>query len=239
MAGETLDEKLRKLGKEGIPGPSPEDESPSFAQEDLFRDAHKLLGDYLAERFLMGAQGTFVEDYLRTAAPLVFYVEPTPDSKLEVGLLKRFDCAAFGKVSRKVLSESLVGTDSPQEGSSRAGDVGRDLYPATWIAAADAIHALHYFGTMEPYVLVMGMAPEHRAFAAMAISAGMADGTLQSWNVGTIPIGQAMLHAVPTRSHFDQAARCYNVALPQQKAAMEDLHRVATLYLREWKEESI
>lgn len=236
MAAETLDEKLRKLGKEGIPSPSPGEESPSFAQEDLFRDAHKLLGDYLAERILAGAQGTFVEDFLRTAAPVVYYVEPTPNSKLEVGLLKRFDCAAFGEVSREVLSESLARTDSSQEGSSRAGDIGRDL-PATWIAAAGAIHALRYFNMLEPYVLVMGMTPEHRALAAMAISAGMADGTLQAWDTNTIPIGQAMLRAVPTRSHFDEAARRYGVPAAQQKAVMEDLHRVAAAYLTTWREE--
>ncbi len=178
MAGETLDEKLRKLGKDGIPGPSPGDESPSFAQEDLFRDAHKLLGDYLAEKFVVGGLGTFVEDFLRTAAPFVYYAGPGPDLKLDVGLVKSMDCAAFGEVSRKIVSESLAGTDFPYEGLSEAYVLGRNLYPASWIAAADAIPILKFLPKIEPYLLVMGMAPEHRALAALVAERGLQAGSM-------------------------------------------------------------
>ncbi len=119
-------------------------------------------------------------------------------------------------------------------------DLAESIIPGSggWGAIADILSEA-YDGDEEttvaphPYLLAMGMKPEHRPLAVAAMAYGIRKGTLTGWEgEGKEDVLAGLLACVPTLDDFRGAASIYGIE--DVKPAIRDLNRVVRLYAKRW-----
>lgn len=251
----TLDRKLKKIAEEKAAqaGEQPgqiEEKTEESLPSGLLERAQSLLGDYLVKELFVDEAKNGLEAFLRTLGPFVLAVLPykpytgtysSPPTKLSCTLISGMDRKTWNDILLTFEGEFLETTDlaaGGQAGSSSAGAASGPSAGRVDLANSGMKYIPQYHSAkallckekdmrISPYLLAMGMAPEHRALVAVAIGIGIEKGDLKGWDDGR-SAKVRILSCVPDLTHLAEAAGQYGIT--DLTPVIADLNNVVAKY---------
>ncbi len=253
----TLDRKLKKIAEEKAAQAAeqpdqPEEKADESLPSGLVERAQHLLGDYLVKELFAEEAAGGLERFLRTLGPFVLTVKPfqpartTYSSSYSTPQKAQLSCSVISGIDRKTWNDLLLtfegeflettdlaaSSQSGSQGSTTGSRVDLANSGTKYIPQYHAVKALlckERDLRVHPYLLAMGMAPEHRALVAVAIGIGIEKGDLKGWgNASSRSAKARMLSCVPDLTHLAEAAGEYGVT--DLTPVIEDLNGVVAKY---------
>ncbi len=256
----TLDRKLKRIAEENSTKAGEQPQSQDRQERrglppGLLERTQSLLGGYLAEKLFPSYDRGVIGAFLRSVAPYVMTIEPEKGGEairwyvyLDVDEdTARLILSALGADG---LADELI----PKENAGAVGestkrrakrkdyvslvDLAESVIPGAgvWNSLVDIIETkceVSEEGLVapHPYLLAMGMKPEHRPLAVAAMDYGIMSGELSGWEDAEDSLA-GILACIPTLAHLTAAAASYGIA--DVKPCIKDLNRVVELYSTRW-----
>ena len=210
-----------------------------------------MLGDYLVKDLFADEAKGGLERFLRTLGPFVLSVQPykpysSSYSSLSTQQAAKVTCIVVAGMDRKTWNDILLtyegeflettdlaagGQAGGTTGSPAAGRVdlanGGTKYIPQYHAVKAVLSSRERELRVNPYLLAMGMAPEHRALVAVAIGIGIEKGDLKGWDDGRSAKAR-LLSCVPDLTHIAEAAGQYGIT--DLKPVIADLNEMVAKY---------